>query len=218
MNAIVVKQWLWGSEEDFETESLLSQSLSFKTYKFAYHRHIHACSFRTVQKEKSTIVIWDYADTRNKDRLYLWHSRLSKRNFRWSYITIRCDTASVCAKNSCDKRYSNCFYLRSLITKGQIQVGIRSRIGSLRQFRLFALEYFLAYTSDILLTWKLWNWGEHCFRCPPALILSLDFCHVNTKSGLTDPVFKYKKIPFPSTTVYHQNHTENISLTEQLEH
>jgi len=33
MNAIVAKQLLWSNEEDFETESLLSRSLSFKTYK-----------------------------------------------------------------------------------------------------------------------------------------------------------------------------------------
>jgi len=33
MNAIVAKQLLWRNEEDFETESLLGQSLSFKTYK-----------------------------------------------------------------------------------------------------------------------------------------------------------------------------------------
>jgi len=33
MNAIAAKQLLWRNEEDFETESLLSQSLSFKTYK-----------------------------------------------------------------------------------------------------------------------------------------------------------------------------------------
>jgi len=33
MNAIVTKQLLWRNEEDFETESLLSQSLSFKTCK-----------------------------------------------------------------------------------------------------------------------------------------------------------------------------------------
>ena len=33
MNAIVAKQWLWGNEENIETESFLSQSLSFKTYK-----------------------------------------------------------------------------------------------------------------------------------------------------------------------------------------
>jgi len=33
MNAIVAQQLLWSNEEDFETESLLSQSLSFKTYK-----------------------------------------------------------------------------------------------------------------------------------------------------------------------------------------
>jgi len=33
INATVAKQLLWRNEEDFETESLLSQSLSFKTYK-----------------------------------------------------------------------------------------------------------------------------------------------------------------------------------------
>jgi len=33
MNAIVAEELLWSYEEDFETESLLSQSLSFKTYK-----------------------------------------------------------------------------------------------------------------------------------------------------------------------------------------
>jgi len=33
MNTIVTEQWLWRSEEDFETESLLSQSLSLKAYK-----------------------------------------------------------------------------------------------------------------------------------------------------------------------------------------
>jgi len=32
MNTIVVRQLLWRNEEDFETESLLSQSLSLKTY------------------------------------------------------------------------------------------------------------------------------------------------------------------------------------------
>jgi len=31
MNAIVSRQLLWRNEEDFETESLLSQRLSFKT-------------------------------------------------------------------------------------------------------------------------------------------------------------------------------------------
>ena len=33
MNAILAEQLLWSNEEDFETESLLNQSLSFKTYK-----------------------------------------------------------------------------------------------------------------------------------------------------------------------------------------
>jgi len=36
MNAIVAK--LWRSEEDFETVSLLSQSLSFKTYKIYIYK------------------------------------------------------------------------------------------------------------------------------------------------------------------------------------
>jgi len=33
MNAIIAKQLLWRNEEDFETESLLNQSLRFKTCK-----------------------------------------------------------------------------------------------------------------------------------------------------------------------------------------
>jgi len=33
MNAIFAKQLVWRSEEDFETESLLNQSLSFTTFK-----------------------------------------------------------------------------------------------------------------------------------------------------------------------------------------
>jgi len=37
-------------------------------------------------------------------------------------------------------------------------------------------------------------------------------------SGLPDPVFKNKKIYFPSTEAYHKNYTENQSLTEQFEH
>jgi len=43
MNAIVAKQLLWSNEEDFETESLLSQSLSFKTYEMyitAIYMHV----------------------------------------------------------------------------------------------------------------------------------------------------------------------------------
>ena len=35
-------------------------------------------------------------------------------------------------------------------------------------------------------------------------------------SGLPGPVFKNKKIPFPSTAIYHKNYTENISLTDNL--
>jgi len=47
MNATVARQLLWRNEEDVETESLLSQSLSFKTLNL-YHHH-HASSFRTAQ-------------------------------------------------------------------------------------------------------------------------------------------------------------------------
>jgi len=50
MNAIFVKHWLWHNEENFETESLLSQSLDFKREN-VYHRHVHTCSFTTVQKQ-----------------------------------------------------------------------------------------------------------------------------------------------------------------------
>jgi len=50
MNAIVAEQLLWSNEEDFETESLLSLSLSFKTLNL-HHHYIHASSFRAVQQQ-----------------------------------------------------------------------------------------------------------------------------------------------------------------------
>jgi len=37
-------------------------------------------------------------------------------------------------------------------------------------------------------------------------------------SGVSDPVFKNKKMYFPSVAVYYKNYTENVSLTEQFEH
>jgi len=39
------------------TESLHSQSLSFKTHNIYLQRHIHACNLKTVQKQKSTMLI-----------------------------------------------------------------------------------------------------------------------------------------------------------------
>jgi len=43
-------------------------------------------------------------------------ARLSRRGLWWSwneaYSTFCPDTASWCARNSCKKHYSNCFYLR----------------------------------------------------------------------------------------------------------
>jgi len=61
----------------------------------------------------------------------LWDSRHIKcmSTMRWSwnqaYTTIGWDTASWCAKNSGEKCYFNCFYLRSLTAKGLIQISIR---------------------------------------------------------------------------------------------
>jgi len=41
-----------------------------------------------VQKQKTTTLIYGYANTRNKDRLYLKHPRLAEREFsmflKWS--------------------------------------------------------------------------------------------------------------------------------------
>ena len=84
-------------------------------------------------------------------------TRDERKRQRWSF---RWDTASWCAKNTCEKRYSNCFFLRSLmITKGQIQVSIRLKAevrwvpwGS---FVDFHWSISLAYTWNILLTCKL---------------------------------------------------------------
>ena len=44
------------------------------------------------------------------------------------------------------------------------------------------------------------------------------FVTLMISSGLPDPVFKNKKIPFSSTAVYHIDYTENRSLTEQFKH
>jgi len=43
-------------EQDFETRLLLSQGLRFKAQNVC-HRHIHALSFKTAQKQKSTLFI-----------------------------------------------------------------------------------------------------------------------------------------------------------------
>jgi len=44
-----------------------------------------------------------------------------------AYKTIRSVTSKLVRQNSCEKRYSNCLYLRSLImiTKGQKHVCVR---------------------------------------------------------------------------------------------
>jgi len=75
-------------------------------------------------------------------------------------MTIRWDTASWCANNSCEKRYSNCFYLRSLmIAEGQIQVSsrLKAEVGWVPWSSFVDLHWSisLAYTSNILLTCKV---------------------------------------------------------------
>jgi len=68
MNAIVAEQLLWSSEEDFETESLLSQCLSFKRYQIyitAIFTHL------VLELCNNKIYDIDHADTGNKDRLYV---------------------------------------------------------------------------------------------------------------------------------------------------
>jgi len=74
MNAIVVKL-LWSNEEDFETESLLSQNVSFKTYKMyitAIFTHI------VFELCKNKIYDIDFKATLTLE------TRLSQRNLRWS--------------------------------------------------------------------------------------------------------------------------------------
>jgi len=44
------------------------------------------------------------------------------------------------------------------------------------------------------------------------------FVTLTKTSGVLNPVFKNKKIYFPSTKVYHKHYTENITLIEQFEH
>jgi len=50
----------------------------------------------------------------------------------------------------------------SLITKGHIQVCIRSRIGSLRQFHWFALKYFFGLNFRCFINLKTLKLGGHC--------------------------------------------------------
>jgi len=59
--------------------------------------------------------------------------------------------------------------------------------------------------------YRKWNeqWLEYYSSIFVMLILT---------SGVPDPVFKNKKIYFPSAEAYYKHYSENISLTEQLEH
>jgi len=50
-----------------------------------YHRHIHAFSFRNVQKQCLRYSFKAKADVANKDKLYLLHARVTREEFlQWS--------------------------------------------------------------------------------------------------------------------------------------
>jgi len=68
LNAIVAEELLWSNEEDFETESFLSQFLSFKTY-YIYITAIFTHLVLKLCNNKISDI--DHADTGNKDRLYV---------------------------------------------------------------------------------------------------------------------------------------------------
>ena len=109
---IILRDTLRQSGEDFETELLLSQGLIFKAYKMyitAIFTHLIAklyknknlrCSFKATA---DTAVKGKICSICSMPELSEDFSRLS-----WNevYINIGCDTASWCARNSCEKRYS----------------------------------------------------------------------------------------------------------------
>ena len=98
------------------------------------------------------------------------------RSLRWSwnepFVTIRPDTASWCARNSCEKRYSNWFYLQVIDYKRTdtsfYSTKSWSRIRSLGQFRWFALKYFFGLYFKDFINLKTLELGRHCPRCPPG--------------------------------------------------
>ena len=121
-------------------------------------------------------MIQGYVDTGNKDRLHLQQPWLSRRNLRWSwneaYITNKWNTASWCARNSCEKRYFNYFYLRVIDHKRSAtslySTKSWSRINSLRQFRWFALKYFIGLHFKYFINLRTKELGGHCHRSPPG--------------------------------------------------
>jgi len=69
MIAAVAKQWLQCNEEDWNWIA------SWPKFELQYiqnlcHSHTHGSSFRTGQKQKSTILMKGYADTGKRDMLY----------------------------------------------------------------------------------------------------------------------------------------------------
>jgi len=55
-----------------------------------------------------------------------------------------------------------------------------------------------------------------CFKLETLKCYRFFFVMLILSSGLLDLVFRNKKIPFPSTAVYHKNYTVNISPQSNL--
>ena len=121
---------------------------------------------------------------------------LSRRSLRWSWneaVTIKPDTASWCARNSREKRYSNWFYLRVIDYKrtdtSLYSTKSWSWIRSLRQFRWFALKYFFGLYFKYFINLKTLELGWHCPRCPPWLRAwwqPYADCRLQTSAGIRD--------------------------------
>jgi len=110
-----------------------------------------------------------------------------------AYITNKWDTASWCARNSCEKRYFNCFYLWVIDYKRSdtslYSTKSWSRISSLRQFHWFALKYFIGLYFKYSINLRTKELGEHCPRSPPWLRAwwqPYSDCRLQTSAGIRD--------------------------------
>jgi len=121
-------------------------------------------------------------------------SRVGKCPF-WSPLRtplITPDTASSCARNSCQKRYSNCVYLRVIVYKRSdtslYSTKRWSRISSLREFRWFALKYFFGLYFKYFINLKTFRLGDIVPISPLAshLVAIVFWLRVTDSAGICD--------------------------------
>ena len=164
MNAIVAKQWLWRNEGDLNW--ITSNSRGAESL---WRPQI------TAGASKSPSNVYNTAHLLPKD-LRFDHGGPKLAFFPGCDLTslLPTDTASWCARNSCKKRYSNCFYLRVIDYKRSHTslYSIKSwiRIGTLRQCHWFALKYFLGLYFKYFINLKSLELGGHCPRRPPGYV------------------------------------------------